>query len=118
LNNDTEYFARAVINSDGIAYCGSARGYYRSGNSSLSGARSRAALESFRQVCDLCTAHLLTFEDSARTRQACADLWQHFIYWVYPEAPDLIKAAENKVASFGGARLTLKGSVAFKVTAG
>ena len=115
LNDDTEYFTRAVLNSDRILFCEAARGYYRSGNTTLSGLRNRSALESFYTVCELCTQHVVSFENSARTRQACANLWQHFAHWVYPEAPDLIRCAENKARSFGGARLKLKGGAAFKI---
>lgn len=118
LNNDTEYFTRAVLRSKKIAFCAEARGYYRSGNASLSGQRSRAALESFYAVCELCTRHVLGYEESARTRQACANLWQHFIHWVYPETPDLIRSAEDRVTSLGGASLRLKGSLAFRLAQG
>jgi hypothetical protein len=47
LNNDTEYFTRILLNSDHIAFCSQAYGYYRSGNVSLSGRCSRMSLESF-----------------------------------------------------------------------
>jgi glycosyltransferase involved in cell wall biosynthesis len=114
LNDDTEYFTRVVLASSRIAFCEDAYGYYRSGNASLSGKRSRAALESFYKVCELCTGHLITFEQSDRTREACANLWQHFAYWVYPNAPDLIRSAEANAASFGGASLKLRGSRAFE----
>jgi glycosyltransferase involved in cell wall biosynthesis len=113
LNNDTEYFTRVVLNSRRIAYCEPLLGYYRSGNLTLSSNRSRVALESFFLVCELCTAHLLNREDSSRTRQACANLWQHFAYWVYPDAPDLVARAERKVSGLGGSTLRLRGSRAF-----
>jgi glycosyltransferase involved in cell wall biosynthesis len=115
LNNDTEYFTRVVLEADGIVFCEKSYGYYRSGNASLSGKRSRSALESFYAVCELCTTHLLNFEDSARARDACANLWQHFAHWAYPDAPDLIRSAENKARSLGGASLKLKGSAAFTI---
>jgi glycosyltransferase involved in cell wall biosynthesis len=115
LSDDTEYFTRIVLNADRIVFCEKARGYYRSGNSSLSGTRSRAALESFYKVCELCTRHLTAFEQSSRTRQACANLWQHFAHWVYPDAPDLVRRAESNAKALGGATLTLRGSLTFRV---
>ncbi|HEY0172643.1 MAG TPA: glycosyltransferase family A protein [Pyrinomonadaceae bacterium] len=118
LNDDTEYFTRIVLNSGKIAFCANARSFYRSGNVSLSGRRTRVALESFYTVCEMSTQHILRFEDSERVRQACANLWQHFIHWVYPEAPDLIRSAEAKVDSFGGASLKLSGSRGFEVAKG
>ncbi len=113
LNDDTEYFTRVVLRSRKIVFCPEARGYYRSGNSSLSGRRSRAALDSFFQSCELCTRELLSFEDSGRTRHACASLWRHFAYWTYPDAADLVRLAEAKAESLGGSALTLEGSPHF-----
>jgi glycosyltransferase involved in cell wall biosynthesis len=115
LSDDTEYFTRIVLNADRIVFCGNVHGYYRSGNLSLSGTRSPAAIESFYEVCKLSAQHLLHFEDSPRTRHACANLWQHFAHWVYPDAPDLVHRAEANAQSFGGARLKLQGSLAFQI---
>jgi len=114
LSNDTEYFTRAVLASSKICFCPDARGYYRSGNPSLSARRDRRAIESHFLVCQLCTEELLAFEDSPRTRHASASLWQFFAYQTYPDAPDLVRLAEEKVTSFGGARLKLKGSPKFR----
>ncbi len=113
LNNDTEYFTRVVLRSTGLAFCGESVAYYRSGNASLSGRRTRPALESFFLACRLSAEHVLAVEDSPRTRRACANLWQHFAYWTFPEATDLVDAAEASVASFGGASLQLSGSKPF-----
>lgn len=118
LSNDTEYFTRAVLTSSRIAYCPEAHGYYRSGNQTLSGRRDRKALESFFEVCRLCVSHLIGFEDSARTRRACASLWQFYVYWTYPEAPDLIKVAEQQVAEMGGTDLRLKVSLPLELLSG
>lgn len=116
LNNDTEYFTRVIIESARVAFCSEACGYYRSGNPSLSGTRARRGLESFYHACELSTSHLLAAEDSPRVRSASANLWQHFVYWVYPEAPDLVAAAEARVSKLGGSTLPLKGSWAFKAS--
>ena len=114
LNDDTEYFTRAALASSKICFCPEARGYYRSGNASLSARRDRKAIESYFLVCQLCTEELLAFEDSARTRGASAGLWQFFAYQTYPDAPDLVRLAEAKVTSLGGASLELKGSLMFR----
>src|SRR4030095_12870721 len=114
LSNDTEYFTRAALASSKICFCPEARGYSRSGNPSLSAKRDRKAIESYFLVCQLCTEELLAFEDSARTRGASASLWQFFAYPTYTDAPDLVRLAEEKVASLGGASLTPKGSSKFR----
>ena len=115
LCDDTEYFTRVILNSSKIAYCPDAYGYYRSGNATQSSRRDRKSLESFFVVCRLCAGHLISFEDSPRSRRACANLWQFFAYWTYPEAPDLVRAAEQNVREYGGADLRMKVSPALEV---
>jgi glycosyltransferase involved in cell wall biosynthesis len=115
LNNDTEYFTRAVLASAKIAFCSDAVGYYRSGNPSLSGRRDRRAIESYFLVCRLCVDELLAFEDSPRTRHACASLWQFFAYSTYPDFPEFVAAAEAQVRSLGGTELQLSGSPLMKL---
>jgi len=115
LSDDTEYFTRIVLNSSKIAFCSNALSYYRSGNPSLSSRRDRSSLESYFLVCRLCTEELLAFEDSSRTRRACANLWQFFAYHTYPEAADLVRRAEYKARQLGGTELRLNGSLAFNL---
>lgn len=113
LGDDTEYFTRVTLNGTKIVFCPEALGYYRSGNPSLSARRDREALESYFRVCELCTQQLLAFEDSARTREACANLWQFFAHQTYPDAVDLVDSAESKVKALGGTSLKLEGGLLF-----
>jgi glycosyltransferase involved in cell wall biosynthesis len=115
LNDDGEYFCRVVLASRGIKFCWGAKTYYRSGNtSSLSGSKSYAAWKSAFSSLELGTSHLLAKENSTKTRQICATVFQRFIYEVYPEAPDLVEAAKVKVKEFGGSNLQPSGGPAFK----
>jgi glycosyltransferase involved in cell wall biosynthesis len=114
LSNDTEYFTRAVLSSSKIAFCPSAVGYYRSGNASLSARRDRKALESYFHVCQLCVDELLAAENSNRTRRASANLWQFFAFQTYPDAPDLVRRAEEQVRQLNGTDLKLGGSTALR----
>jgi glycosyltransferase involved in cell wall biosynthesis len=118
LCNDTEYFTRAVLNSRKIAFCAEAQGFYRSGNASLSGRKDRKALESYFRVCELCVEELLAAENSSRTRRASASLWQFFAYQTYPDAPDLVRLAEEKVADLDGTDLRFGGSTTFRFVRG
>lgn len=113
LNDDTEYFARICTKAAALVFCSDSIAYYRSGHTSLSGRRSRAALDSFFLACTLSAEHLLAVENSPRTREACANLWQHFAYWTFPDAPDLVEAAEQAAESLGGGSVDLKGSRTF-----
>ncbi|UBF28983.1 glycosyltransferase family 2 protein [Kovacikia minuta CCNUW1] len=118
LNDDGEYFCRVVLASQGIKFCWGARSYYRSGNSSsLSGSKSRSAWESALLTLELQTQHLLTKEDSPRTRRICATVFQRLIYELYPDFPDLQHRAEALVEQFGGADLKPTGGPLFQLLA-
>jgi glycosyltransferase involved in cell wall biosynthesis len=117
-NDDGEYFCRVILASKGVKFCPGAKCYYRSGISgSLSGLNSRAATESIFHSLELCTNHLLSKEDSPRTRHACATAFQRFVYDVYPHQLDLAKQAEAKVHLFGGSNLKPVGGPVFKLIA-
>jgi glycosyltransferase involved in cell wall biosynthesis len=115
LNNDMEYFTRAVLASNRLVFCPEAKWYYRSGNPSLSGQRSQQALWSQYEVIRLSTERLLAVENSNRTRYASACYWQYFVFMAYPQASDLIAKAEQNIRSLGGCDLKPDGGAMFKV---
>jgi glycosyltransferase involved in cell wall biosynthesis len=116
LNDDGEYFARVVLASQGVRFCWGAKSYYRSGNAgSLSGSKSRKAWESAFLSLKLGTENLLAAQDSLRTRQVCANVFQRFIYEVYPDVPDLRQRAEMRVAELGGSTLEPEGGLMFQL---
>ena len=115
LNNDMEYFTRAVLASTQIAFCRGARWYYRSGNASLSGRRDRRALESQFEVIRLSTERLLARENSPRTRHAAACYWQSFLFLAYPDGRDLVAQAEARVNALGGGSREPGGGAPFRV---
>ncbi len=115
LNNDMEYFTRAVLASKKLVFCPEARWYYRSGNPSLSGQRSEQALWSQYEVIRLSTERLFTIENSERTRYAAACYWQFFVFLAYPEATDLVKSAEKNIRTLGGCDLKPDGGSLFKI---
>lgn len=106
LINDLEFFTRVLMHSDNVKITPGARLYYRSGlPNSLSGLKSRKGAESAFLSTTLSMQHLLHAENSIRIRQACATLWQNFIYGFYPQFPDLIRQAEIKVLTLGGSNM-------------
>jgi len=116
LNDDGEYFCRVILASKGVKFCSGAKSYYRSGiSSSLSHKNSKSGLESAFESLKLCSTYLLAVEDSLRTRQACASVFQRFIYSVYPEVPDLVQAAEAKIKFLGGSNLKPDGGLMFQL---
>ncbi len=106
LNDDGEYFCRALLASNGMAYCPDGRSYYRSGLAgSLSQQRGdRARHSQFRSI-ELITSRLLAAEDSPRTRRAAANYFQRFIYDFFPAPSGLMQQAAARVTALGGATL-------------
>jgi glycosyltransferase involved in cell wall biosynthesis len=118
LNDDGEFFCRVVLASSAILFCSEARGYYRgSSETTLSRRRDRDALISGYSAIDLSCQRLLRQSGSPEARQACATYYQRFVFDAYPDAPDLVEAAEHKALTLGGGDLRIEGGGAFKIIA-
>lgn len=115
LNNDMEYFTRAVLEARRIVYCENARLYYRSGHVNLSGRRDPAALASQREVIRLSGERLRAREDSPRTRHAAACYWQTLATMAYPANQELAAEAEATAYALGGSPIMLDGGRLLKV---
>jgi glycosyltransferase involved in cell wall biosynthesis len=103
LLDDFEFFARLLLKATTVQFTPGARLYYRSGNTeSLSARKDRTAVESAFRSLSLGTACLLETEDSERTRRACANVLQNFIYTFYPEHADLTNQLSQKAQELGG----------------
>ncbi|HVU25339.1 MAG TPA: glycosyltransferase family A protein [Opitutus sp.] len=114
LTNDFDYFTRVLLAGSRVVFCAEARTYYRSGHAaSVSGTRSRAALQSAFTSIELGTAALLRRHDDARTRHASAASFQRFVHTYYPSCPDIMAAAERHIRSLGGCDLAPEGGDAF-----
>lgn len=114
LNDDGEYFSRIVLASEEIKFCKGARVYYRSGNvSSLSATSSDNAYYSAFLSWDLCTQALLASECSRRTKLTAANVFQRFIYEVYPHVPSLRAEAHKNIKLLGGSCLKPSGGPVF-----
>jgi glycosyltransferase involved in cell wall biosynthesis len=117
-NVDGEYFTRVVLTSRQVLFCADAKVYYRSGNrDSVSQNIHDEALASTLASYEFCANHLLGVENTTRTRQACAELLQHFIYDWYPRRPDLLQHAQTLVERFGGAECEIHESKTFRLIA-
>jgi glycosyltransferase involved in cell wall biosynthesis len=115
LIDDFEFYARAIAGSAGVRYAPGARLYYRSGLAhSLSGTRTRKAVESAFLSLMLGTSHLLAAEDSPRTRRACANVLQDFDYAYYPAHADLRQKVRARIATLGGSDLAPDGPPGFQ----
>ena len=116
LINDFDYFSRMILASKGVKFCQGARSYYRSGiGNSLSGKKSATAWQSAFLALSKGTDNLLAQDSSDQAQQICANVFQRFIYEVYPDIPDLRKQAEFKVKHLGGATERPMGGPLFQV---
>lgn len=104
LVDDFEFFARMISNCKGMIFAEGAALYYRSGlEESLSGRKSRPAVESQFLALSLGGDHLIAAQNNRETRLAVANVIQQFIYEHYPNHGDLCARAANRVADLGGA---------------
>ncbi|WEK19699.1 MAG: glycosyltransferase family A protein [Candidatus Pedobacter colombiensis] len=98
LINDFEFFTRVLLNSKKVLFEPEATLYYRSGlTGSISGAKTRAAYESafyaIKGACD----RLLNYRNDTKAQLACSNIWQNFIYEIYPKHTDLITSAKTNI---------------------
>jgi glycosyltransferase involved in cell wall biosynthesis len=116
LNDDGEYFCRALLAASNVYFVPDAYSYYRSGIlDSLSHSRSRRAWNSAWHSHEACACHLLAADDTPASRRACADLFIRLAFAMYPDAPDLVGACERRAADLGGSPLRPAGGRAFRI---
>jgi len=98
LFNDTEYYTRLLLHSDGIIFTEGAKLYYRSGiASSVSAQRSQKHFESTFLATSLIEELLLKAEDSFRVRQLIANTYFNQYFEMYPRFKDLQKKHSDKI---------------------
>jgi glycosyltransferase involved in cell wall biosynthesis len=116
LNNDAEYFTRALLACDRVLFCGGARCRYRSGIPvSLSGAKSANALESQFKVLDLCENYLRGAEDSERVRRGFSLSWQRLAHFAYPYDSAIATRALERARSLHSIRICPDGGLRFRM---
>lgn len=98
LNDDLEYFTRVFLKASNIILNPNALLYYRSGVQGLSGVKSAAAYQSLYSSIELSvTPVLAAYPDDALVLQSCANMWQSFIYELYPNYPELTGKAQQRI---------------------
>lgn len=114
LINDFEFFARVLLCADRIKFTPGARLFYRSGiDGSLSGHKSRRAVESAFNSLVQGTGHLLAKSDAPDVRRACANVLRDFDYTYYPLHSDLRNLVQARVEQLGGSDLEPDGPPGF-----
>ena len=116
LHDDGEFFCRVLLQSQGIKFCEQAKSYYRKGiGDSLSSTFSEKAIKSHLKICELYESHLLSVENSARTRQACATNYMQFHFAHYPKYREYRNQAVEAAKRLGGAPLQPQGTELFHI---
>jgi len=101
-DNDGEYLCRLVCKCSEVRFVRTAKVYYRTGDlRSLSNNTSRASGESRALSIRLCVNHLLSIEDSQRTRTAALQFMQ-LRKSLWRDFPDLYKSQTDLARSLGG----------------
>lgn len=101
INQDGEYFTRAIAASEGVIFEPESRVYYRSGVSgSVSHFQPEKALSLFKS-CESFERVALSMGSRQEVGALISNKYQGFIYRVYPLVPELRKAARNKIEAFG-----------------
>ena len=103
LDDDGEYMCRLVSKSVLVRFAGNAKCYYRMGNiGSQSWNKSESALRSQLLSLELCIDHLMSCEDSERTRHASISFLQDNLHLFYPEHAALVLRARKLARQLGG----------------
>jgi glycosyltransferase involved in cell wall biosynthesis len=101
-DDDGEYFCRVAMNSSGVKFVGDATTYYRIGNAgSLNNTRSHAAVRALYTSKVTCIEYLLSMEDSKRSRAACVQLLQDWMF-DFIGREDVVADAQRLAMTLGG----------------
>jgi len=98
LNDDLDFFTRIFLNVDKILINKNSYLYYRSGVNGLSGVKSKKAYQSLFSSLLLSTKMVSSLSaKSFKVKQSCANMWQSFIYEVYPNHKSLLDNAQKEI---------------------
>jgi len=115
LNDDGEFFARAMTRAGRIFFCSGALSFYRSDlPGSLSGRSDPKSLASLYRSFELTLGDLKKADSSPRTLAAIADGWKWLAFELYPGRPDLANQAEARARELGGGNRRLPGGGRFQ----
>jgi glycosyltransferase involved in cell wall biosynthesis len=104
VDDDGEYFSRAIMRSAGIRFVPGARVYYRISG----GARVSHIGSSDRKIdaqyfgMELQIGYLRSLDDSERVRQACITYLNTWLIHFYPNRPDIVSRARTLAHALGG----------------
>lgn len=104
VDDDGEYFCRALLASDGVKFVPGARVYYRQGrpgSCSYIGYSKPKRVAQWKSM-ESHIRYIRSLEDTDRVRAACIQYLQDWLFWFYPELPELVDQAKELANTLGG----------------
>lgn len=95
VNQDGEYFARALANAEDVTFCDDSHVFYRKGIPGSVSSFTPEKAESLLESVKLIHSTALALEHSPRMAQMVANTIQHAIYTAYPYASEKIEEAKS-----------------------
>ena len=119
-DDDSEFFCRVLLNSNGIIYVPNGINYYRKlkGSITLSKQRSYVAAEAALKTIEAKTKHLILKRPTQDVKLMMSRHFAEFMYQYYAVYPDLAKRAEANIYSMGIPKIPLTGGARFKKLSG
>jgi glycosyltransferase involved in cell wall biosynthesis len=104
VDNDGEYFFRAISRSEGIRFVPQGRVFYRAMPSSRVSyiGSSRKKAESLLLSMKMQIGSLRSLQDDPRVRAACLKYLQTWLIHFYPNRPDIVEEAQRLAVELGG----------------
>lgn len=103
-DDDGEYFCRVLLASSGVHFVPGAKVYYRqagAGSLSYIGRSGRKMVAQWRSM-ESHIAYIRSLEDSDRVRAACLKYLQNWLFFFFPDRPDLVAKVQTMAAALGG----------------
>jgi glycosyltransferase involved in cell wall biosynthesis len=103
-DDDCEFFCRVLLASRGVRFVTEAKVYYRASGPSSLGFMGNSNEKREAHLCSmkLHIAYLRSLEDSERTRTACIQYLQNWVFVFYPDRMDLVEQAQQIARDLGG----------------
>lgn len=115
LNQDGEFFCRVILHCRKVLFCPQAEVFYRSHiPSSISAQRGPEELASLYEALMSNVKSLLNYENSERTRRACATLLYDYLISTYPELNHVCEVVEQTIYDLGQRNIRIVGSDFFR----
>ena len=106
LNDDLEFFTRVFLKTGKIIFNHDAVFYYRSGINGLSGEKSADAYQSAYNSLALSINYVMSaYTPDKLLLKSCANMWQIYLYELYPRHKTLVKKMSENIKQLKGADL-------------